>query len=158
MQDKITFHIIANTDHYLDGQMSSAWIALQKGLVSANSCGFELTSLVLMSNHYHMLVKLPYSKLFLFMAKLSTQIDATFYWKPIFSPKNLQECYRYIYRNPLNAGIVESSEDYRFSTLYYIKNNLEFAVQIYDRFGVKDEYFYYLLNTRSCSQNLSRTS
>jgi putative transposase len=88
---------------------------------------FQLLGYVFMSNHIHLLLTEPE------IGKLSTAIQVLkqrfsrtrseeFVWEPryhdfnVFSHDKQVEKLRYMHRNPVNAGVVERAEDYRWSS------------------------------------------
>lgn len=93
---------------------------------------FEVTAFVLMSNHFHMIGRTPLANISEIMhwymgkvardiRKYGNRINETFagrHYKCILQTENsLRNTYKYCYRNPVRAGIVERVEDYPFSTL-----------------------------------------
>lgn len=92
----------------------------------------DLVSFVLMGNHYHMILKTPRSDLDMFMREFNRRLSlriqkqsgvlnqvfgGRYKWCLINSNSYLMNCYRYVYQNPVRAGIVPFCEDYHFSTL-----------------------------------------
>lgn len=108
-------------------------------------------SFVMMSNHYHWLCSFRSDDLidisqfdwfheafsfdFTHSIQMETRIQHGLGPLPIFKcpPKVIQikhldvfrQTYAYIYRNPVNAGLVKKAEEYPFSTLYYLANYRE---------------------------------
>lgn len=95
--------------------------------------GFRIYSFVLMQNHFHLIVRTPESNLSsgmnYFMRETSRVIGrqsrrinqvygGPYYWSLIKSPIYFLHAYKYVYRNPLEAGLAISVESYRYSTLY----------------------------------------
>lgn len=89
-------------------------------------------SFVLMSNHFHMLISTPEANLDkamnYFMREVSKRIGeragkvnqvfgGPYHWTVIKNSIHYQHAYKYIYRNPVHAGICSRVEDYPFSTL-----------------------------------------
>ena len=94
--------------------------------------GVEVDAFVLMSNHYHMCLKTPRSNIDKFMRffnkKLGERISrqagrinrifgAPYNWSLIMRENYYKNVIRYIYQNPLRAGIIERCELYPFSDL-----------------------------------------
>lgn len=92
---------------------------------------FEIECFVLMSNHYHLLLRTPECNLDVIMhffnMKLSRRIavrtarinrifGARYKWSLITSDKYLSNVYKYIYQNPLRAGVVKRVELYPYSS------------------------------------------
>jgi len=95
--------------------------------------GFRIHSFVLMANHFHLLVTTPQGNLSegmnYFMRESSRQIGflshrinqtygARYSRSLIEHPNYYLHAYKYIYRNPVQAGICQRVEHYRFSTLH----------------------------------------
>jgi putative transposase len=92
----------------------------------------EILSFVLMSNHYHMILRAPEGNLSEAMryfnrevsrrlTKDSGRINQTFgtrfHRSRINSYHHTLNVYKYIYTNPVRAGICDRVEEYRYSTL-----------------------------------------
>ncbi len=95
----------------------------------------EIISFVLMSNHFHLLVRVPQGNLSqamnYFMRETSRQIgrDAgrinqtyggRYFRCYIHSNNYFLSAYKYVYRNPVESGAAKKVEDYKFSSLYAI--------------------------------------
>ncbi|KHD89008.1 MAG: hypothetical protein OM95_05990 [Bdellovibrio sp. ArHS] len=93
----------------------------------------EIHSFVLMNNHFHLIAQFPENNMAeamnYFMRETSRvisrkagRINQTYggrYFRSAITKNNyLDHVYKYVYRNPVEAGIVESVQDYQFSTLY----------------------------------------
>jgi putative transposase len=92
----------------------------------------EFHSLVVMPNHFHMILTVPEHDLGqvmnVFMSsvtRLSNLLSGRsghlfgtrYYWSLINNSRYFGHAYKYVYRNPVRARICEQVEDYRFSTL-----------------------------------------
>ncbi len=115
----------------------------------------ELISFVLMSNHYHMILITPEGnldefiyefnkRLALKVQKLSGQINQVFggryKWCLIQSQSYFMNCYRYVYQNPVRAGISRDCQSYPYSTIHHILGKESFVIPVHDRYGFKDEH------------------
>lgn len=93
---------------------------------------FQIHSFVLMSNHYHALVSTPQANLDIGMnyfqrevsrcltiqsGRINQTFGGPYEWSVINSDNYFHNAYKYVYRNPVRAGIVRSCEEYAFSTL-----------------------------------------
>jgi len=93
----------------------------------------EIISFVLMNNHFHMIVRSPKANLSeamnYFMRETSKQIAARsgrinqiyggrFHRTLIEDPHYFNAAYKYVYRNPYEAGLCNLVQDYRYSTLF----------------------------------------
>ncbi|MGE0633567.1 MAG: transposase [Pseudobdellovibrionaceae bacterium] len=92
----------------------------------------KIHAFVLMNNHFHLLVSTPNGNLSQAMQYLmrESSLDITkhagrinqTYGAPYFSSlietdHAFKHVYKYLYRNPVDAGLVRNAEDYKFSTL-----------------------------------------
>jgi len=92
----------------------------------------EIHAFVLMSNHFHMIVRTPEANLSQSMryfmtetsrdiTRLSQRINQTygnrFHRSLIGSPLYYLHAYKYLYRNPVQAGLCKKVEDYPYSSL-----------------------------------------
>ncbi len=93
----------------------------------------EIQSFVLMSNHFHLVVRTPQANLSTamnyFMRETSREITrksgrinqtygSRFHRSLITSHHYYMNVYKYVYRNPVRAGLCARVEDYPFSTLH----------------------------------------
>ncbi len=83
---------------------------------------------VLMDNHFHLLCHTPQENLDEvmqnFLRNVATSVSkgsvlwkGRYKWSLISNSIHYRQVYRYIYQNPIRAGLVERVEDYPFSTL-----------------------------------------
>jgi putative transposase len=94
--------------------------------------GTQINAFVLMRNHFHLLMTEEISKITDSCKLLAKRVSGGFECvtgqpQKVFDSvpdqlmisdfKHLRQVYRYIYRNPVKAGITEKAENYRFSTL-----------------------------------------
>ncbi|MBC7753257.1 MAG: hypothetical protein H7Z71_03400 [Moraxellaceae bacterium] len=94
---------------------------------------FEFFCFVLMENHFYLIVKTPESNLDrgmrYFMRETSCRLTrlagrinqtygAPYRYSILKSQNSFHHAYKYIYRNPVEAGLVRNVEDYYFSTLH----------------------------------------
>ncbi len=164
--NNLPYHVTArsNNKEWFTLPMPDMWDLAQKSLQEAISVHrVEIISFVLMGNHYHMLLQTPESNLDNFMyefnkrfalkIKQSTgQINRIFggryKWCLIESQHYLINCYKYVYQNPVRAGLVQNCEEYPFSTLRCLIKNIKFSIPIHDKYGFKDEYGLRWLNQK----------
>lgn len=113
--------------------LSEVWAVMEDYLNFLHfGFNFKIKSFVLMSNHFHLIVSAPESNLSegmrYFMretsrhiAKKSNRINqiygARFYRSLITKNHYLMHAYKYIYRNPVEAGLCNSVIEYPYSTL-----------------------------------------
>ncbi len=129
------YHVSArclNKD-WFEMPLSEVWEICSEYLYFCNHAfGLQISSFVLMNNHFHMLVQTPDAPLSeiinYFMREVSKaisrqtgRINQTFggpyYWSILKTNIYQLHAYKYVYRNPVHAGLIEKVEDYKFSTL-----------------------------------------
>jgi len=123
----------------------------------------QIIAFVLMGNHYHLMIQTPQGNLDQFMYEFnkrlalkikinSGQINRIFggryKWCLIESQKYLMNCYKYIYQNPIRAGLTNRCEDYPYSTLQFVLGKSQLQVPIHDQYGFKDEFGLMWLNEK----------
>ncbi|WP_413613072.1 transposase [Bdellovibrio sp. HCB-110] len=109
--------------------------------------GVRIHAFVLMSNHFHLIARAPEGNLSeamqFFMSETgkdlrdwSDRINRTygsrFHRSLISSPLYYLHAYKYVYRNPIEAGICKSVEDYEFSSLKGLLGEGPIEVPIFD--------------------------
>ena len=107
--------------------------------------GVKIHAFVLMSNHFHLVVSTPEANLSKamnhFMATTSRilnfktdQLNQNYgtrnYNSLIKSYTHFCNVYKYVYRNPVTAGIVNHVEDYRFSSLSLLLGKMKCAIPL----------------------------
>lgn len=117
---------------------------------------YDLTThaFVLMKNHYHWLCSFDLKtdpKLFewfhevinlsfLHEARLYEDIGFVLPTEPLILSADIfpfyKASYRYVYSNPVKAGIVSDARDYPFSTLSYVLGEEELAFQVVDNMNL----------------------
>ena len=123
-------HFFLSVDQVWD-VMSSHLVKLQK------EHGIQIGAFVLMSNHFHLLVRSPNIDIdrfmYFFMKRITIEIQRrTDRINKIFGGRYkgslidnfnyLANVYKYIYRNPVAANIVTSAEYYVYSSLFFSLN------------------------------------
>lgn len=162
--NNLPYHVTsrANNQKWFELPLNKVWDICQECLKLANELHpVEIISFVLMSNHYHLLVRTPDANLDQFMYEfnkrlaksLKTKTDninhllgGRYKWCLIHSQKYFGNCYRYVYQNPKRAMITERCENYPYSTLHCIVYNKNFVVPIFDQMGFKDPHTLNWLN------------
>ncbi|MFA6236214.1 MAG: transposase [Bacteriovorax sp.] len=154
----LPYHVTSrsNNKEWFSLPLESVWnICLQSLKEAYNIHKVEIISFVLMSNHYHLIVRTPDANLDQFMYEFNKRIafalrdssgninhilGGRYKWCLIQSQKYFGNCYRYVYQNPRRAMLTHRCEDYPFSTLHFIVNNKNFVVPLFDQMGFKDGY------------------
>ena len=100
----------------------------------------QIHCFVLMTNHFHLIVSTPEANIssamqqFMYrtsrrLTRAGNRINETFagrHYKTILTTNEyFANTYKYIYRNPIAAGICESVEHYRYSTIYFLVSGRE---------------------------------
>lgn len=162
----LPYHVTSrsNNKEWFALPMPEIWTLTQQSLKEALDIhSVEVISFVLMGNHYHMLILTPEGNLDDFMYEFNKRLaikikshtgqinkifGGRYKWCLIESQHYLLNCYKYVYQNPVRAGLVQNCEDYPFSTLRSILGNVHFSIPIHDKYGFKDEYGLRWLNQR----------
>ena len=113
--------------------MDVVWAVMEDYLyLTSLSFGLEIHAFVLMSNHFHLLLSAPLGNLeqalLYFMRetsrelnRLSGRINQTYggrnYKTLLPNEHAFRNCYKYLYCNPLRAGLCDRVELYPYSTL-----------------------------------------
>jgi putative transposase len=107
--------------------------------------GVRIHSFVLMNNHFHLIVRTPNMNLDkamnYFMRETSRIIGfrsgrinqvygGPYHWSLIKSPKYYNHAYKYVYRNPVEAGLSSKVENYEYSTLSVLLGNQHSMIPI----------------------------
>jgi putative transposase len=130
------YHVSArsHSGHQFHTNPDETWSILSDYLYLCK-LGFNMKihSFVLMSNHFHLLISTPHANLSeamnYFMRETSKEINSQsgaenqvwggrYYRTLVTESHYINHVYKYIYRNPVQAGIVQKCEDYRYSTLH----------------------------------------
>ena len=152
------YHITARTNNreWFFGQNKDSWSAFRTHLqVISKVYNAQIVSFVLMSNHFHMIVKTPdkniSSIMNYFMRETSRSIaektnrmnhifGGRYKWCLIQQDDYLAHAYRYVYRNPLVAGLTKRAEDYPFSTLHCLKRGICPGFPLVDQLALQSEH------------------
>ena len=111
----------------------------------------RIHAFVLMGNHFHMLISTPEGNLDLAMNYLMREVSkrigersdrinqifgGPYHWTLIRDSHYLHHAYKYIYRNPVRAGICARVEDYPYSTLQGVLGLDYLYIPTYDDFAL----------------------
>jgi len=98
----------------------------------ANQFNVQIDAFVLMNNHYHLCIHTPDANIDMFMqffnknlgkeiskqaGRINRIFGAPYKWSLIKTDSYYQHVIRYIYQNPLRAGLVQYCRDYPYSDL-----------------------------------------
>jgi len=138
-QSRFPYHIMnrCNNRDWFTVPLPTVWGVFCEQLSnSADRYSVCIHSFVLMSNHFHLMVLTSSGNLDQFLRHLLTEVCRSLKKESkrinhIFGGRSKQTVldssyavayvYKYIYRNPVRAGLAERVEDYRFSSLYHSK-------------------------------------
>lgn len=114
--------------------MEEVWKIMERGLYFLrHGYDIQIHSFLLMSNHFHLVTTCPEGNLSRGMAWLlsytTKEINRAanrknqiwgqrFYSTELFNYWHQVNAYKYVYQNPVRAGLVSKVEDYRYSTLH----------------------------------------
>ncbi len=117
------------------------WIFVQKNVAEC-ACLYavEIHSLVMMDTHLHLLISTFENNENFFCETLQNKIckaaNLENLSEPILNYSQYLNTYKYIYRNPVMAGICNKAEDYPYSTLYYLLGNGILHCQVCDHLSL----------------------
>lgn len=113
------------------------WLLLNYHLKRlADAHKVELQAFVMMSSHVHLLFKSfkhnenYFTDALLKELKIPTGEESLV--EPIENMAQFLNCYKYIYRNPVEAKMIQKCEDYRFSSLHGLLGKGEILTPVID--------------------------
>lgn len=137
------YHITSrcNNKEFFPLPLEEVWVIMLKLLRRAyKEQELAIHAFVLMGNHFHLLCHTPKANIdecmHTFLRLTSVEINrrshaqnhlwgGRYRWSLIDSQRHYYQVYRYIYQNPIRAGLVTKVQDYEFSTL---KNDIPFPL------------------------------
>jgi REP element-mobilizing transposase RayT len=132
------YHISARSHNkeWFQLPIEKVWETLSDYLYFINEAyKVEIYSFVLMDNHFHLIARFPENNMAeamnYFMRESSrrisrdcgriNQVYGNRYFRSLIQKSHyLDHAYKYIYRNPVEAGLCERAEDYPYSTLHIL--------------------------------------
>ena len=117
------------------------WIFIQKVTAkAAQKFQIEIQALLMMDTHIHLLIAdLNNNENFLsqelqkaFSGEASTENLS----EPILHYSQYLNTYKYIYRNPVEAGLCKDVKDYEYSSLFYLLGNKKLHLNIVDHMNL----------------------
>ncbi|WP_374077301.1 transposase [Bdellovibrio bacteriovorus] len=111
----------------------------------------RIHAFVLMNNHFHMLISTPEANLDLAMNYLLREVSkrigektgrinqifgGPYHWSVIKNSIHYQHAYKYVYRNPVHAGICKNVEDYKYSSLPGLLGLDYLYIPVYDNLNL----------------------
>jgi len=133
--DQYPYHVTARSHNreWFELPTEQVWEIFSRYLYFITlAFGVRIHSFVLMNNHFHMLLSTPDANLDKAMNYLMREVSKSigletgninqvfggpYHWSVIKSRLYYQHAYKYVYRNPVEAGICGRVEKYPFSTL-----------------------------------------
>ncbi len=135
-QNHFPYHITTRTNNkdWFNIPLHQVWDIFKEALISAQQKNsVQIHCMVLMSNHYHLLISTPNSDIDMFMkhlnlkfsqllGKASGRINHKFSnrykWCIVDQQNYLLNVYRYIYQNPVRAGLTNDCSRYPYSSIH----------------------------------------
>ena len=133
------------------------WVMIQTKIEKIKwSYQIDLHALVMMDSHLHILISSHQQKENFFTDHLRNELkidqNQESYSEPISNHAQYLNTYKYIYRNPVEAGLCQSVETYEFSSLHFIMGRSIPYCQVTDQLGLVQNPFH-LLNWLNTSKN-----
>jgi putative transposase len=132
--DHFPYHVTARTNNRVlfPVALNFIWqIATEELYVLSILYEIEIQGFVLMPNHIHLLITVPKEDLGVimrnFLSVLTRRVNGLsgqtghllggpYFWTMITSTRYFGHALKYLYRNPIRAGLCEKVEEYEFST------------------------------------------
>lgn len=117
------------------------WTYLQKNLRHfASTFNIEIQALIMMDTHFHLLIGVTSNNENFFCDEINKKLadpagDGAF-CEPIKNLSQYLNSYKYIYNNPVKAGICQSVESYPFSSLQILLGKCSKHCLIADKMGL----------------------
>lgn len=136
-QNVYPYHVITrnNNRDWFNIPIYEVWDICKESLIYAlEREKVEINCFVLMSNHYHLLLTTPHENIDRFMMHFNWRISFMisnrinvinhkfsnrYKWSIVSKQSYLFNVYRYIYQNPIRAGICDECKDYPYSSLHF---------------------------------------
>ena len=134
--------------------LESCWRVFMDHLVEIEEIyQVKIHAFVLMNNHFHLLLSTPTEDLGVIMQNFMRSVTrsmnskskrtgrvfgARYHWSLVHSIEYYDSVVKYVYRNPVKAGLTEFVEDYHFSTLKSLVNNTKSRVNLCPPFSEKE--------------------
>jgi len=126
------------------------WIFIQKQIEPLlMDYKIHLYALVMLDTHIHLLIQSDEAQENFFCEHLMTKLKKNqdqmeCHCEPILNYPQFLSAYKYIYRNPIEAGLVQQAEDYRYSTLQNLIGKAQAYCSITDHMGLVQNPFHHL--------------
>lgn len=117
------------------------WIFVQQVLrteIKANKV--EIQALVMMDTHLHLLIATDLKNEKAFSEKMQAALGAfendSHLCEKIENFSQYLNVYKYIYRNPVEAGLCKNVQDYTYSSLHALLGRSHLTLPVYDQVGL----------------------
>jgi putative transposase len=145
----LPYHVSArsNNRETFPVKLSDMWELLGSECLSVClKFGVQIQSLVLMPNHFHMLIRAPNEDLGIVMNDLMSNLTkkcnrasgrsghlfgGPYYPSIIQTSRYYGHAFKYVYRNPVKAKLCVSVEEYPYSTLYGLLGNAHLPFPVF---------------------------
>ncbi|EPZ51692.1 transposase IS200-like protein [Bacteriovorax sp. BAL6_X] len=136
-QGDFPYHVTTrnNNRDWFSIPMYEVWDICKEALIYAQEKEkVQINCFVLMSNHYHLLLTTPNENIDRFMmhfnwrisylislrtSRINHKFSNRYKWSIVTEQNYLYNVYRYIYQNPIRAGISEACIDYPYTSLHF---------------------------------------
>ena len=150
------YHVTArgNNREVFPLSLAETWQVMVKLLSETSELyGAQIHAFVLMPNHFHLLISTPERDLgaamHYFMLSISKEMNARsgrsgrifgarYHWSIIMSDAHYDCALKYVYRNPVKAGLAERVEHYPYSTLLQVLGHATNGVPLRPHCGASD--------------------
>jgi putative transposase len=119
--------------------MSEMWMLFAEKVrhLVRSSQALQINASVLMCNHYHILCSSPRAESLLDLKTfVGCAYDDDNFVRPINHYNDFTNTYKYIYRNPVEAGLVKYVESYEFSSLHSLLGRSSLAFPVIDNMNL----------------------
>jgi putative transposase len=118
------------------GEMWALFAEKVRHLVRSSQA-LQINASVLMCNHYHILCSSPNAASLLNLRSfVGCAFDDDNFIRPINHYNDYTNTYKYIYRNPVEAGLVTFVENYEFSSLHSLLGRSSTAFPVIDNMNL----------------------
>ena len=141
MLQRRCYHLTAKSSYrYAPGKL---WPRFIKAMDQSRPSAIDINAYVLMSNHYHVLIRAGHEDMLEFASQLrghlSFVFDHKYSWRWVGNRVYFANSYKYLYQNPVRAGMVRRCEHYPYSSL-------KTDIAVVHPFGVNDEFKLFWIN------------
>lgn len=142
-QNQFPYHVTSRTNNkeWFKIPLNRVWKYCKKSFEYANlNHNAKIHCFVLMNNHYHLLISTPDENIDSYMMYFNQNLgrlisqDANvinhkfsnrYKWTIVDNQSYLYNVYRYIFQNPIRAGIVDSIIDYPYSSIFFQQEEIK---------------------------------